>query len=80
MDKRRKGDKRPVEHDPEASLTLLPAHDEPFRWLPRHGEPSCIGEWLSQQAVRGIAYLPVYTAIVTTLVLLVLVFGVPWMS
>ncbi len=75
-DKRRKGDTRPLEHyDPEVSLTLLPAEDRPFRWLPKHGQPYCIGEWLTQHVYE--ARLEVYTAIIVTLVLLVLIWGVP---
>jgi hypothetical protein len=72
-DKRRKGDERPIEHDPEVSLTLLPAHDESFRWLPRHGEPSCIGEWLSQQIVVQLARAPVYSALFSFLTFIAVV-------
>ena len=61
-------------------MNLHPAHGQPFRWLPRHGEPSCIGEWLTQRGITVIAYLPVYTALVATLVLIVAVFGVPFLD
>jgi hypothetical protein len=61
-------------------LNLHPTHNQPFRWLPRHGEPSCVGEWLSQRFIVVVAWLPVYTAIVVTLALLVLLFGVPWVE
>ena len=61
-------------------MNLHPAHDQPFRWLPRQGEPSCIGEWLSQRAITALAWLPFYTALVATLALLVLIFGVPFVA
>lgn len=55
---------------------MLPAHGEKFRYLPRHGDPLCIGEWLTQKIVKAVAYLPIYTAIVatTTLVVALLVY------
>jgi hypothetical protein len=80
QDKRRPGDERPFEHDQDISLTLLPAEGQPFRWLPRHGQPSCIGEWMAQRMVTATAWAPIYIAIVTTLTLLVVVFGVPFVS
>ena len=69
-DTRRRGDDRPAKDDPDVSLTFLPDHDEPFRWLPKHGAPLCIGEWFTQHVVKAIAYLPVYTAIIVTLTLI----------
>ena len=69
-DTRREGDDRPAEDDPEVSLTVLPCHGKPFRWLPKHGAPLCIGEWFSQRVVKSLAYLPIYTAIIVTLTLL----------
>lgn len=75
-DERREGDERPLKQT--ASLTWRPSHREPFRWLPKHGEPLCVGEWVSQTFVRTFAYLPVYTAIVVTVVLLIQLFGVPY--
>ena len=79
-DKRRKGDDRPHEDDPGLKLTFFPAPDEPFRWLPRHGSPLCVGEWFTQHIVKTIAFWPVYTAIVATLCLLLLIFGVPFVE
>jgi hypothetical protein len=72
-DRRRKGDERPFRHTKGVPLNLTPTHDESFRWLPRHGEPSCIGEWVTQRMIQVLAYLPVYTAVVVTLCLIVLV-------
>lgn len=44
---------------------------ESFRWLPRQGRPSSVLEWLSQTTVKIIAWLPIYIAIVVTIILLV---------
>lgn len=79
-DTRRVGDKRPFKHDPDQTLTLIPVHGEPFRWLPRHGDPSCVLEWLSQKLIKVIAFLPVYVAIVVTMSLLLQIFGVPFVG
>lgn len=62
------------------SLAWKCAHDKPFRWLPRQGEPLCIGEWVSQTMIKLLAYAPVYTAVIVTLVLLVQLFGVPFVE
>ena len=70
-DERRHGDERPLEHEEGVSLTLFPAENQPFRWLPRHGQPSCIGEWASQHLVRFFAYSPVYISVVVTLILII---------
>jgi hypothetical protein len=51
-----------------------------FRWLPKQGSPRTRGEWISQRAVQLIAFLPVYTAIVATMVLYILLFGVPFVG
>lgn len=77
---RRKDDQRPYQHTPGLALTLTPDGDEPFRWLPRHGQPSCIGEWVTQHAIKAAAWAPLYTAVVVTLTLLVFVFGVPFVE
>lgn len=59
-------------------LPLRPPNGRyPSRWLPRHGKPVCMVEWLSQNTVKLLAHLPVYTAVVATLTLLVLIFGLP---
>lgn len=79
-DERRVGDKRPLRHESTVSLTWIPARNEPFRWLPRHGDPFCIAEWFSQRSIKLVAWLPVYTAIIVALMVLVLVFGVPFVG
>jgi hypothetical protein len=76
-DRRRKGDDRPYRHAKGVPLNLHPTHMESFRWLPRQGEPSCVGEWLSQQFLRTLAWWPVYTGLIVTLILLIQVFH-PW--
>jgi hypothetical protein len=68
-DQRREGDERPRKHVQGVALTLTPAHNQPFRWLPRHGQPSCIGERATQTAIRCLAWAPLYTAVVVTLML-----------
>ena len=70
-DDRRKGDDRPFVHAEGVSLTFLPAEDRPFRWLPKNGQPYCIGEWLTQHTVRFISWLPIYSAIVVTGILII---------
>lgn len=78
--RRRPTDTRPLRRDPSVGLSLKPDPDQPFRWLPRQGDPMCIGEWISQGLIKIVAYLPIYTAIVATLVLLVLLFGIPFVG
>lgn len=46
-------------------------HDRRMRLLPRDGEPVEFLERVSQAFVRGLAFLPIYTAVVVTLTLLV---------
>ena len=46
-------------------------------WLPRQGQPSTLLEKLAHNVIRLIAWLPIYTAIIATLTLLVVLFGVP---
>ncbi len=70
-DERRRGDERPLRHDAEISLTLTPAENRPFRWLPKHGQPYCIGEWATQHLVRFVSWLPAYIAIVVTFMLFI---------
>lgn len=70
---------RRVEHDGSDVLTLAPSRDA-FRWLPRHGKPTRGLERLTQGTVRGLAMLPVYTALIVTLVLLLQIFGVPFIG
>lgn len=66
--------------DRRVSLSLKPPDNRPFNWLPRQGEVSSIGEWIIQGLIKALACLPVYTAIVVTLVLLVQIFGVPFVG
>ncbi len=46
-----------------------------MKWLPRHGEPINAVERLVQSLVRALAHLPVYTATVVTLTLVLV-----WMT
>ena len=60
---RRKGDRRAHKRIRGVALTLTPDQDHPFRWLPRHGEPYCLGEWVTQHAARGLAWFPLYATV-----------------
>ncbi len=40
-------------------------------WLPRHGDPLCLGDRIVQTLVRLLALVPVYIAVVVTLTLVV---------
>ena len=70
-DQRREGDERPFAHEKGVRLTWTPEPGQPFRWLPRHGEPSCVAEWIMHQLIKGLSWLPVYTAIIVTVTLIV---------
>ena len=59
-------------------LTVLP-HGHP-RYLPRQGRPRSIVELVCQAAIRALACLPIYIAVVATLTFLVVVFGVPFVE
>ncbi len=76
----RRGDTRPYRRDAAEPIRWILNVHSPFRWLPRHGDPSCYLEWTSQKIIRLLAYLPIYTAIIATLVLLVEIFGVPFVG
>lgn len=66
---RRNGDTRPLESPVKERLAWHPF--QPIRWLPRHGQPGCLLEWFSQRVIVLSAYLPIYTAVVVTLTLAV---------
>lgn len=60
-DQRRDGDTRPFHH--EDKLRLWPEPGEPLRFKPKHGEPFCLLEWVSQHCFRA---LPVLALMVAT--------------
>lgn len=70
---RRSGDTRPFESARKERLAWHPTL--PIRWLPRHGNPGCLVEWLSQGIVKWAAYLPVYIAIIVALTVVVVLLG-----
>lgn len=74
------GDDRPFNRPEGTPLSRHPVCGKPFRWLPRHGQPMCTGELITQTIVKTFAFAPIYTAVIVTLVLLVLLFGVPWVN
>lgn len=77
VDELRKGDTRSFHREGGVHLTLLPAPDQPFRFLPRQGDPLSILEWLSQRFLCFVAWIPVYIAIVVSIILFVQVVH-PW--
>lgn len=58
----RLGDTRPYSRKDGVALGRSPQH--PFRWLPRHGDPYCLAEWLVQRALRALSHPAVYTVTV----------------
>ncbi len=66
--RRRKGDDRSLDRE-SVPLNLAPTHNDPMRWLPRHGNPTCLIEWLSQGTTHHRVVL--YIAFVVTLTLVV---------
>ncbi len=52
-------------------VTFRPQPDKPSHWLPKQGHPLSIAEWMSQYFIRFFAWLPAYTAVVLTLVLII---------
>lgn len=49
-------------------------------WLPRQGKASSIEEVIVQTAIKAFAWLPIYTAIIVTVTLLLILFGVPFLG
>ena len=75
-DPRRKGDRRPLHHDRGVALTLTPDGGEPFRYLPRHGDPYCIGEAVSQWLVRKAPVLTLGVVLVSLVLQLLVILEV----
>lgn len=72
--KSRKGDRCRDLRGSSDRLTWSMTEYSSFRWLPKHGKPSSVFEWLSQNFVKLIAWLPVYIAIVVTLIFLLQIY------
>lgn len=72
-DHRRKNDNRPFKQD--RPLKFKPDEKGPIRWLPRQGEPFCVLEYISQTIIRNIAYFPIYTAVIVTVTLVIIIWG-----
>lgn len=49
-------------------------HPGPIRWLPRQGAPRARLEAAAQRAVKLASCVPIYTAVIVTLILVVQVF------
>lgn len=71
-DQRRQGDNRPYRHRGSIPLAHWIDHRNPIRWLPKHGDPFCIVEKLAQTIVKLLVLLPVYIAIVVTIMLVLI--------
>lgn len=59
-------------------MTAEPQQEERYshlRLIPSQGQPEKLIEKICQTAVKVLAYLPIYTAVVVTLVLLAVIFG-----
>lgn len=69
----RTGDTRPF-HNDTGRLTWLPDIAQPFRWKPKHGDPYCVVEKISQRVFEH--RLSIYIAIVVTAILVIQVTGV----
>jgi hypothetical protein len=72
-DERRKGDTRAFIYT--GKMAWWPAKGYPFRWKPKHGDPECIGEEVSQ-AIWRYPRTVAYIAIVVTISLIVQVFDI----
>lgn len=70
-DTRRKGDNRPFTNSNKIIRSLKLKRGEPMRLLPKHGEPYCMTEWIFQYLISALAHLPIYTAIIVTITLIV---------
>lgn len=68
-DQRRRGDSRPFRNSTDAPLDHWIDHENPFRWFPKHGDPFSIVEKVVQMIARLLVFLPVYVAIVVTIML-----------
>ena len=53
-------------------------YKRPFHWLPCQGEADSTLERIIQGGIKLIAWLPVYTALIATITLLLIIFGVPF--
>lgn len=49
-------------------------------WLPRQGKASSMEEVIVQSLIKAFAWLPLYTAIIVTVTLLFIIFGVPFVK
>lgn len=63
----RPGDTIPHQHDLPVRLCL----HRPVRWLPRHGQPVCAIEWVTQHTLKTVAFPVVYAALLLIACLLV---------
>lgn len=67
-----------VDPPADGKLAFLPKNGDPRSWLPRNGLPHSVVELLVQRLIRVLSFLPVYTAVIVTCIILIQVFGLPW--
>jgi len=48
-------------------LGLRHPSGESYRWLPRHGEPLWVVEWLTQRSIKYLACFPIYFIVIALL-------------
>lgn len=66
--------------DTGEKLTWRLSRDLSPHWLPRSGKPVCAWDWLVQKFIKIVAFLPVYTALIVTIVLYLEINGVPFVG
>lgn len=49
-------------------------------WLPKQGKPMHLIDSVCQSLLRAMAYLPVYTAVIVTITMLLVIFGIPFIK
>lgn len=69
-----------VMHGSSTRLSWRFSHDQGLHFLPRQGEPFTVYEWVCQKMIKALAFLPIYIAIVVTLVLYIELFGIPFVG
>lgn len=55
-------------------MTLKTEGGNTIRWLPRQGRPLRTIDWISQTIIKVVAFLPIYVAILVTILLLLQIY------
>ena len=51
-----------------------------YNWLPRQGKPKKYLDLMCQIVLKVMAFLPLYIAVVVTITLMIVLFGVPFIG